>query len=298
MIDQRINTFVTLSKELNYSRTAELLSLTQPAVTQHIQSIENEFNIKLFNKNGRSLIITKEGELLLKYCLRLQSLNTTMHIAMEDMKKNLVHLDIGLTPTVSEYLVPEILKKINEDQKTTISIHIHPIKELYERLDTYEFDFLIGDEILGDTKDYVNSKIQDDQLVFIASPNSKLASMTDLNLEDLREAPLILRHTKSLTRNLLTSYLTLRGDNINNYNMVLEIESIPVIKDLVMIDYGISVLPYVVCKKEADEGKIKILDVKNFKIKRSTYIIYRKDADLKSIINGFVNKIRNDYHLD
>src|SRR5574344_2074839 len=292
MIESNVLTFITLAKELNFTRTAEILNMTQPAVSQHIQAIESEFNVKLFNKNGRILTLTEEGKLILKYCTRLESLNDALHIAVEDYKKNLVHLDIGLTPSTSEYLVPEILKTINEDQKTSISIHIHPIKELYERLDTFEFDFLIGDEILEDDKDHQYIKILNDNLVFIASPNNPLCNETNIDIEELRSIPLILRHAKSSTRNLFTSYLTLNEDNISNYNVVLEIESIPIIKDLVSIDYGISVLPLSVCENEIKEGKIKVLDVKSFNVKRSTYIIYRKEAELKSIIIDFANKVK------
>ena len=292
MIESKVITFITLAKELNYTKTAEVLSMTQPAVSQQIKSIENEFSIKLFYHKGKVLLITEEGKLLLKYCTRLNSLDKTMHIAINDYKTNLVHLDIGLTPSTSEYLVPQILKTINEDQKTNISIHIHPIKELYERLDTYEFDFLIGDEIMEDQNEHNYIKILNDHLVFVAGPTNKFVNKKNIEISELRKEPLVLRHPKSTTRSQFSSFLVLSNDDISNYNVVLEIESIPIIKDLVGIDYGVSVLPYSVCKKEIDEGKLKVLDIKNFNIKRSTYIIYRKDAELKSIIVGLANKIK------
>lgn len=292
MIESKVITFITLAKELNYTKTAEVLSMTQPAVSQQIKSIENEFSIKLFYHKGKVLLITEEGKLLLKYCTRLNSLDKTMHVAINDYKTNLVHLDIGLTPSTSEYLVPQILKTINEDQKTNISIHIHPIKELYERLDTYEFDFLIGDEIMEDQNEHNYIKILNDHLVFVAGAANKFVNKKNIEISELRKEPLVLRHPKSTTRSQFSSFLVLSNDDISNYNVVLEIESIPIIKDLVGIDYGVSVLPYSVCKKEIDEGKLKVLDIKNFNIKRSTYIIYRKDAELKSIIVGLANKIK------
>jgi Transcriptional regulator len=292
MIESKVITFITLAKELNYTKTAEILSMTQPAVSQQIKSIEDEFSIKLFYHKGKVLLLTEEGKLLLRYCTRLDSLDKAMHTAINDYKTNLVHLDIGLTPSTSEYLVPQILKIINEDQKTNISIHIHPIKELYERMDTYEFDFLIGDEVMEDQNEHNYIKIFDDYLVFVAGPTNKFVDKKNIDITELREEPLVLRHPKSTTRNQFASFLILSNDNISNYNVVLEIESIPIIKDLVSIDYGVSVLPYSVCQKEIDEGKLKVLDVKNFNIKRSTYIIYRKDAELKQIIVGFAKKIK------
>src|SRR5574344_1122561 len=118
MIESKEITFIKIAKELNYTKTAEILSMTQPAVSQQIKSIEDEFSIKLFYHKGKVLLLTEEGKLLLRYCTRLDSLDKAMHTAINDYKTNLVHLDIGLTPSTSEYLVPQILKIINEDQKT------------------------------------------------------------------------------------------------------------------------------------------------------------------------------------
>jgi len=293
MLDQRIYSFITLAKEGSFTKTAEVLNMTQPAISQHISSIEREFMIKLFHKNGRTLTITKEGAVLLKYCTRLESLDTSMHNAIDDLKKNSIHIDIGLTPTASESLVPTIIKTINEDQKTTLNIHINPIKELYERLDSYEYDFLIGDELLGKQDDYIYTKIYSDILVFIASTKIPIAETKNLSIDDLKNLPFILRNIKSTTRNQFTSYLLLHNDSIDNFNVNLEIESIPIIKELVSIDYGISLLPYIVCKKEIEEGKIKALDVKDFKIERTTYLIYRKDSDIPNIIKGFAKNIKH-----
>ena len=284
ILNPRVFSFITLSETKSFTRTGDLLHLTQPAISQHIKSIEEEFGVTLFEKNGRDLVLTKEGAYLLKYFKRMKNVDDAMHQAIDEYKQNRRRIDIGMTPTASEYLIPRLFTIIfSRTPRISVNFHVHPMVELYERMKTYEFDFSICDEKMADRK-FLSKRIMDDRLGLIVSNKNHFAGESGVHMQDLRGEKFILRHGKSSTRILFEDWLTLHEDNISRYNVILEIESIPIIKELVSQNHGVTVLPLSVCKDEIKEGILKELEVTGFTIRRGTYLIYPEEAKESTII--------------
>lgn len=291
MINPKIDTLITLAKYENFTKTAEILNLTQPAVTQHIKSLEDEYNIKIFIKNGRDLVITNQGKILLKYFQRIKSLENSLDNALDDYKNNRYHLDIGITPTASEFILPIIYKYIQKKYpNASINFHIHVLDELTQFLKSYSLDFCILDKKYN-RKKFKSEMIYDDSLVFICS-NDHINKENIQSLEDIKSEKLILRHEKSQTRIQFEEYLDLHQETISNFNIALEIESINLIKQLIKQDYGISLLPYSICKEEIENHSLYLLNIKNFKIKRDTYLIYNQDNENLPLIADLIDYLK------
>ncbi|MBR2686173.1 MAG: LysR family transcriptional regulator, partial [Erysipelotrichaceae bacterium] len=109
MIDKKINTLLTVCQTGNYTRAAQLLDLTQPAVSQQIKQLEQELNVRLFNRTDGELKLTKDGETVLKYAKRIKTLYGNLQQALKDQRNKLDRLSIGITHTAESSPITEIL---------------------------------------------------------------------------------------------------------------------------------------------------------------------------------------------
>ena len=109
MLDFRMETFLTVCDTMNFTRAAEILSLTQPAVSHHVRMLEEEYGIQIFVKGSRKLKPTADGALLLKYAHRAAAISERARQALRDSLVRIERLTIGITPTASDLLAPQVL---------------------------------------------------------------------------------------------------------------------------------------------------------------------------------------------
>ena len=105
MIDPKLKTLLSVEKEGSFTRAAEVLALSQPAVSYHIRQLEAEYAIKIFYRTPQKLTLTPEGEVLVKYARRLENISENARRALMDIKQQLRHFTVGITPTCGESLV-------------------------------------------------------------------------------------------------------------------------------------------------------------------------------------------------
>ncbi|MGN0587217.1 MAG: LysR family transcriptional regulator, partial [Oscillospiraceae bacterium] len=122
MIDTRLETFLTLCRVMNYRKTAELLNMTQPAVTQHIHYLEDHYGCKLFIYDRRSLKMTQKAELLKKYAENV--LYQEKKLRSELDKKDIVSLAVGAEKTIGEYVLAEHISAFLKEPRNRISVNV------------------------------------------------------------------------------------------------------------------------------------------------------------------------------
>ncbi|MBR1847419.1 MAG: LysR family transcriptional regulator, partial [Bacilli bacterium] len=143
-MDAKLLTLIELSETNSFTKAAKALNLTQPAVSQHVKQLEEEFDAKLFIRSNNNLSLTKEGEIVLKYALRIQSLYNDMNRKLKDCKKCVNNLTVGITHTSESNIAPEIMAKYSErNSGLHIRIISDSIKNLYEKLSLYQIDLAI-----------------------------------------------------------------------------------------------------------------------------------------------------------
>ncbi len=277
MIDVRLETLIKVAELKNFTKAAEELNLTQPCVSHHISSLEEELNITIFNRQKNNLFLTNEGEIVLKYAKRFQNLSTKLNQELIDYKSNITKLRIGLTHTSESNIMTEVLAKcVNIMSNLTITINTDTIKNLYDKLENYEIDIAI---IEGkNSNSNLNSFMLDtDYLVCAMSNNDPLSKNGVITLNELKKEKLILRLPTSATRILFESTLESINESIDEFNIILEVDNIATIKDLVRKNLGISILPKSACMNEVKKKKITILPIENLSMIRETNIIYPKN---------------------
>ncbi len=288
MIDVKLLTLLKVYETGNYTRAAEQLALTQPAVSQHIKQIEKELNITLFVRSGGKIRPTPEGELVIQYAERVTSLYENLQQALVDQKRSISRLRVGVTHTSESNIVTEVLAKYAElNDNVSITIQTDTINNLYAMLKTYKIDIAIVEGAVTDPS--INSIMLDtDFLVCAVSHENPLARKSIITLDELKKERLILRLPNSGTRNLFRAHLASRNISIDEFNVTLEVDNIATIKDLIRRNYGVSILPRSACMDELKKGKMTVLPIENLSMIREMNILYHHSFRHPEILQDIV----------
>lgn len=293
MLDAKLETLLTVAECKNFTKAAEILSLTQPAVSNHINMLEKECDAKLFVRGKGEVMLTQEGKIALTYARRLKALHEKMIQKISDEKKHISRFRIGITHTSENNKITEVLAKYtNELAKTTITIITDTINNLYDMLENYELDIAIVDGKRNSNK--LNYLMLDtDYLVCVLSNDNPLSKRSMITVNELKKQNLILRLPSSETRHLFEATLTSINESIDNFNVLLEVDNVATIKALVKKDLGVSILPESACISDARKGKISIVPIENLTMMREMNIAYGKDFNHTELLRDIVRIYRN-----
>ncbi|PWL48928.1 MAG: LysR family transcriptional regulator, partial [Clostridiales bacterium] len=242
MSDAKLETLLTVYETGSFTKAAERLSLTQPAVSHHIRQLEQELGVHLFLRGEGGMKPTSEGETVLKYASRIQSLYKGMKQALSDQKQHVTRLTVGITHTAESNPIAEVLAKYgSEHNDVHITMISDNITNLYEKLKTYELDFAIVEGRLP-AEGFNTLLLDTDSLVLVVANTNRLAKKTMVTVNELKKEKLILRLPDSGTRNLFLSHLESNNMSIRDFNVILEVDNIATIKDLIRRGFGVSIL--------------------------------------------------------
>lgn len=287
MIDFRMETFLTLCKLKNYTKTANAINITQPAVTQHIQYLENKYNTKLFKKDGKTLTITESGELLKTLCERIKAEELKLKNSFIEKEKN--KLIFGTTLTIGEYIMPPIISKyLIQNPHDEICMDVQNTDYLLDKLNKGLIDFAL---IEGNfQKNNYNSKLLSLER-FIGVASTELDFKPNITLDELCKYSLISREIGSGTRNILETFILENNLMLSDFNRLIEINDFETIKYLLKENIGISFLYEPVVKKEIKENILKEIPISNFNITHEFNFVYLKDSLLEENYLEFYNFI-------
>ena len=285
--DPKLYTLLEVCDAGSYTRAAQQLSLTQPAVSNHIRLLEEELGVKLFNRVGNTLKLTREGETVVKYARRIRALRENLTRSLEDERRNLTRLTVGVTHTSESNSVAEALASCRSgEHSVSITIVTDTITNLLDKLANFELDIAI---VEGGAPRGMNSLLLDtDFLVLAVSNNHPLARRSLVTLDNIRNEPMILRLPGAGSRNLFVTQLESRGLSIEDFNVILEVDNIATIKDLIRRDFGVSILPKSVCLDELKKGKMTVLPIENLSMTRETNIVYNDDFEHHELLQDIV----------
>lgn len=288
MITQRLQTLLTVAKTKNYSKAADELSLTQPAVSQHIKQLEEEFNVKIFRRANHNVELTNEGMIVVKYATRLNNIFSNLLQSLKDSQYNIKRLTIGLTPSAESSIISKILAKYSlEKENLHITIISDTIKNLYSKLKNFEIDVAFVDgKMVDDDLKYI--LLDTDSLVLAVANNNSLSKKKIISLEDLKKEKLILRSEFSGTTELFEHQLNRCGESIENFEVMMQIDNIAMIKDLVRHNYGVSILAKSTCLRDIEKNHFKTVSIENLSMIRELNIVYHKDFSHIDILSEIV----------
>lgn len=284
MLDSKIITLLALVSEGSYTKAAKSLSLTQPAVSHHIKLLEQEYGIKIFYSDKKKLTATPDGEILIKYSRRAFALAENTIKALEDNRRQVKSLAIGITPTAEENLVPYVFASYcNKNPKVHINIVTNNINIIYDMLKSYELDLAIIEGRITDER-FTSILLDTDYLCLAVSPQHKFAKKKSVNLLELKKENFILRQPNAGTRTLFENHLISHSENIKNFNVIMELDNVALIKDLVSSNLGITIISHKSCREEIASGKLVIIPIENLMMPREINMVYPKDFRHREIL--------------
>ena len=288
MLDPKLYSLLQVYESKSFSEAAKKLSITQPAVSHHIKVLEEELNIRIFDRRKGEIVVTREGEAVVKCAKKLLGLYNNLRHDLSDSKKLVSHLTIGITHTAESNPVAEALAKYcAEHGQVTITMVTDTINNLYKKLKNYEIDLAIVEGRVPSTS--VHYLLLDtDCLMLAVSMNHPFAQRSMVTLNELKKERMIIRLPNSGTRNLFTAHLESNNMDIRDFNVILELDNIATIKDLIRRDFGVSVLPKSVCLDELKKKKIAVLPVENLSMMREINLAYMDDFTQVEMLHGII----------
>ena len=294
-----MQTLLAVVEHQNFTRAAQALSMTQPAVSHHIKQLEEELGAPLLLRGKSGLILTTQGEIVVKYARRLKGLEAKMRLELQNADKNLTTLRVGITHTSESNLTTTVLAKCsNLHSGLSITIVTDTIKNLYDMLGNFEIDLAIVEGSVCNSH-FSSMMLDTDYLVCVMSNDNALSRNAVVTLSDLKKEQMILRLPTSATRMLFESALESSNDSIANINVILEVDNIATIKDLIRKGLGVSILPRSACMDELRKKKLTALPVENLSMVRETRIVYNKDfshVDILQEINRLYQREIDAYY--
>lgn len=257
MMDQHLLVFIVVVEKGNFSRAAEELHMTQPAVSQYIQALERSMGTRLLERSNKYVRLNQAGEIVYHHAREIVGMYTRMENLLDDlMNRASGSLTIGASYTFGEYVLPHILADMHKKYPLIQpSITIHNTKEIAELVLSHQLDVGI---VEGDYKHETLhiDPFAEDHMSVVVSANHPLAQQELVTTSDLSKETWIIRELGSGTREATDKWLS--QNNVKPIS-TMEFGSIQIIKESVEAGLGITLLSQLAIRKELQLGTLKLL---------------------------------------
>lgn len=282
---KHLRIFVTVCNCNSVTAAAEKLYLAQPSVSLAIRELEDHYCVKLFDRISKKMYLTEPGKQLLNYANHIVSLFDEMESEIKDWDSAGI-LRIGSSITIGNHLLPEYIKIFkNEHPNIKIQVIINNSEEIEHSIMSNHIDFALIEGVIHNS--HINSQtFMEDELVLICGINHPLSSLSEVEIEMLKECEFILREKGSGGRELFESTMLLHGMEIKP---TWESVSTQAIIKAVSAGLGLSVLPYLLVKKDLELGSVKQIKIKDLSLNRKFHIIYHKNKFLTKAAKEFID---------
>lgn len=280
MLDFRHETFLALCKIGNYTKTAEHLHITQPAVTQHIQYLEEHYGCRLFVYEKRRLSLTRQGEMLRDFVATMRAdsgrIGEILSLAPAERRPLL----FGATLTIGEYVMPPVLGDLfSRYPDQPVSMLVDNTEALLGKLDGGEIDFALLEGFF-DKAMYESRLLSTEAFVPVCSPGSPLSERT-VSFDELLDQRLILREKGSGTRDIFERTLHRHNLTVQGFRQVDEIGNMSAIKQLVCGGFGITFLYRAAAQAELLDGRLSLIRIAEFDAAHEFNFVFLKRSQYR-----------------
>jgi len=282
----QLKVFHKVSLAMNYTKAANSLGLTQPAVSIQLKQLEENLDLPLFEKIGKKLFLTPAGQTLKTFCDDMFERFDNLDMALSAMKGDLQGEFRLAAVSSAKYFTPHLLGAFNKRYpKVNLLLEVANREQIIQRLNDNKDDLVIMG-LVPELKSLASYPFVDNPIVAIASPNHPLAGNKNIKLSELSAHPFIFREKGSGTRKALEDFFHRQGVTIQP-NMLLG--SSETIKQAVMADLGISALSRHSVTLELATNSLVELDIEGFPLIRSWYLVHHEKKHLSPVAQAFIN---------
>ena len=274
MADRRLQVFFTVGRLLSFTKAAESLHMTQPAVTFQVRQLEEYFNTRLFDRTHNKITLTEAGNHVYKYAEQIFSLYSEMENGVRNITGEVSGvLLLGASTTIAEYMLPALLgnfKKIYPE--VTIRLKVSNSDGVVEMVENNEIDLGVVEAPVSN-KNLVVERCTADKMVVVVPPGHKLSTRRTLSIEEVAKHPYICREEGSGTREVMLEALNekMRED----LNIVMELGSPEAVKGAVEAGMGVTIISRSTIEKELRLGTLVAIELKQ-PIERAFSFVHQK----------------------
>ncbi len=278
MLDFRTETFLTVCQTMNFTAAAKQLNITQPAVSQHIHFLEDQYHTSLFIYRNKQLFLTRSGEILRKHLLTMKNDEKAI---LEELKSNFTGIEtlsIGVTMTIGEYaIVDKLANFLIHHPEINIHLHYDNTFQLLKLLDHGQISMAIVEGNYP-KENYSHKKYSTEDYIAVCAASHHFFTDHPHTVNDLLYERLIVREKGSGTRNILEQSLIARGLHISDFIHYTQVENMHTIIDLLKKDCGISFLYKIAVENELQSGRLREISLDDFKMQHDFNIIWEKHS--------------------
>ncbi len=290
----QLRIFASVYKNRSFSKASAELHLTQPTISDHIKSLEEELASRLFDRIGRIIIPTPQAEILYNYAVEIIEKAEEARNAINEIKNQPSgELIIGASTIPGTYLLPSLIRDFRQKHPfIELRIEISDSRGIFEKVLNHEILLgIIGAKLTN--SNIIYTPLIEDILIIVASP--KITKKSTITLEDLRTIPFVLREEGSGTRKEMEKLLEQRGLSIENLKVAGVFGSTEAVKEAVKAGLGIAVLSKISVKDELRTGTLKELKISGPEMKRNFYSIVHKKRTLPYQYRLFIEYLNSSF---
>jgi DNA-binding transcriptional LysR family regulator len=288
MADRRLQVFHAVAKHLSFTKAAEALFMTQPAVTFQIRQLEEHFNTRLFDRAHGRISLTPAGQLALDYAERILSQSSELDTRLKEMSGQVAGpLLIGASTTIAEFLLPQVLGEFKARYPAVVPrLFVANSEAVQGRIAerTLDLGFIEGD---SHQPSLITDVCCDDELQVVCAPAHPLAKLKSVAPKALMEHAYVSREPGSGTREVIDNYLQKAGVPPDALQVVMELGSPEALKGLVATGLGFTIMSRAIAKLEVRVGRLVQIPLSP-PLTRHLSVVYPKERFHSRLVNSFV----------
>jgi DNA-binding transcriptional LysR family regulator len=288
MADRRLQVFYTVARQLSFTKAAEQLFMTQPAVTFQVKQLEEHFNARLFERSHGKIALTPTGRLVMEYAGKILGLSDEMETRVGELTGTMSGpLLLGASTTIAEFMLPQILGEFKaRHPQVQARMTVANSETIENRVADYSIDLGLI-ESPSHLPGLHTEVCCDDELVMICAPGHKLAKSGSVTPQQVILEPYVSRESGSGTREFADNYLRRCKVSPEDLNIVMELGSPEAIKGVVETGIGVSIVSHATIVKELKLGVLVAVPLKP-RLIRTLSLVYPKEKFRSKLLGTFV----------
>ncbi len=260
MADRRLQVFHTVARVMSFTKAAETLHMTQPAVTFQVKQLEEFFNTRLFDRTHNKITLTEAGRVVYGYSERILDSYDKMNDEIRELTGEVTgSLIIGASTTIAEYLLPSLLGAFKKQfENVSIRLQVGNTDAIVAMVENNMIDLGVVEAPVYN-KNLEVEVCRLDEMQLICPPNHPLANRDKISIEQIRKYGYISREEGSGSRSVIDSYIREQGFSYSDLNVVMELGSPEAVKMSVECEVGLAVVSRSTLSKELQLGTLKAI---------------------------------------
>jgi len=295
MADRRLQVFYTVARQLSFTKAADILYMTQPAVTFQVKQLEEHFNTRLFERSHGRIAMTPVGDLVLGYAERILALTGEMDARVGELTGQVSGpLMIGASTTIAEYLLPRILGEFKERfPQVQAQLTVANSETVAAKVANHSLDVGLI-EAPSHNPNLTTLACCEDELVMICAPNHSFAARTSVKAREIADQPYVSREQGSGTREVVDGFFRDNGVNPDDLHIQMELGSREAIKGAVEANLGVAIMSASTVNKEIQLGTLVAIPLVP-RLTRELTMVYAPEKFRSKLLDAFITFVDNKF---